>query len=168
MSTERSDRVFEAAREARQKFDYFILGLIGAVCAFIAQSFRPEKLGFNPSTVELVSLVLLVASAIYGFKRIDSSTTLMHVNAKLLRMNEEKGMLIKQRGKVTFNSATGEHYSASVIEEKISALDSNIPATRQRLDTLQNVVQSNYEWRNRLLLAGFIALLGARVFSAYV
>jgi hypothetical protein len=43
MAIERSDKLFEASRDAQQKFDYFVLGIIGALCAFIGQSFKPEE-----------------------------------------------------------------------------------------------------------------------------
>ncbi|MDP3419917.1 MAG: hypothetical protein Q8S10_03275 [Thiobacillus sp.] len=42
MATDRSDKLHTEWRASTEKFDYFILGVICALCAFIAQGFRPE------------------------------------------------------------------------------------------------------------------------------
>ncbi|MEZ5706341.1 MAG: hypothetical protein R3E56_14345 [Burkholderiaceae bacterium] len=40
MPTERSDKVYETYRQAVEKFDYFILGVTGALCAYISQVYK--------------------------------------------------------------------------------------------------------------------------------
>jgi hypothetical protein len=50
-------KIFDSWREASQKFDYFVAGLIGALVAFIGQSFKAVQLGLNAGTLELASLV---------------------------------------------------------------------------------------------------------------
>ena len=37
--TDRSDELVFRANEASQKFDYFITGMTGALCAYISQTF---------------------------------------------------------------------------------------------------------------------------------
>jgi len=68
-----TDKVYDFWRDSAQRFDYFITGLIGAVVAFIAQAYAPDKIGLNPSTLETLSLVILFASFWFGFKRIESN-----------------------------------------------------------------------------------------------
>ena len=49
MSTStRSILAYEHAHEASQRFEYFILGVSTALCAYIGQTLSPQKLGFSP------------------------------------------------------------------------------------------------------------------------
>ena len=168
MTTDRSDKVFEAARDAQLKFDYFILGLIGAIFAFIGQSFESDRIGLNPSTLELVSLLMLLVAAVCGFKRIESMNLTMRLNALNLRMQEERGMLSEGIGRSGINRATGEHISAEQISAKLEALNEVIPTSDEQIRKAQSTTLRNYKLRNRFLLAGFVTLLAARVFAAYV
>ena len=167
MATERSDKLFEAARDAQQKFDYFVLGIIGALCAFIGQSFKPDMLGLNPSALEFVSMLMLVGSAVAGFKRVEGTNMLMRVNAQYLRMQEERGMMAPALGSGVRNGATGEVYSAQDVASKLAALDEVIPTVRAELDEIGRGTLRSYKARNWLLLAGFLMLLLSRVWAAY-
>ena len=41
---DRSVIAYEHYREASQRFEYFVLGISGALCAYITQNLKPEKL----------------------------------------------------------------------------------------------------------------------------
>lgn len=168
MSTERSDKLYEASRDAQIKFDYFVLGVVGALCAFIGQSFHPSRLGWNPSTVELISLLMFVGAAVAGFRRIESVNSLMRINSQYLRMQEERGSLVPTVGATAINHSTGEIYSSAEIAAKIAALGDIIPKAREDMERVGQTTLRTYKWRNWLLLVGFLALLASRVWSAYV
>ena len=167
MAIERSDKLFEAARDAQQKFDYFVLGIIGALCAFIGQSFKPDVLGLNPSTLEFASMLMLVGSAVAGFLRVERTNQLMRMNAQYLRMQEERGMMIPTLGSPIRNSATGEVHSAQEVASKLAALDEVIPTVRADIDKIGRRTLWSYRARNWLLLTGFLTLLLSRVWAAY-
>lgn len=168
MAIERSDKLFEAARDAQQKFDYFVLGIVGALCAFIGQSFKPGELGVNPSTLEFASLLMLVGSAVAGFLRVEGTNQLMRMNAQYLRMQEEKGMMTPTLGSPVRNSATGEIYLAQEIASKLGALEEVIPTVRAEMDKIGRATLRSYKTRNWLLLSGFLLLLFSRVWAAYI
>jgi len=168
MSTDRSDKVFEAARDAQIKFDYFMLGIVGALCAFIGQSFQAARIGINPSTLELMSLLMLFGAAIFGFLRIESMNLTMRLNAQHLRMQEERGMLVASKGNPGFNRSTGETLSPEKIAAKVAALTEVIPISKEQLANAQGRTLKYYKLRNLLLISGFLSLLGARVWTAYV
>jgi hypothetical protein len=86
MSIERSDKLFGAARDSAIKFDSFMLGVIGAMCAFIGQPFHPVKPGWNPSTCELGALLTLLTSSVAGFRRIELVNNSIRINGQYLRM----------------------------------------------------------------------------------
>ena len=168
MTTERSDKLFEAAREAQVKFDYFVLGVVGALCAYIVQAFHPARLGLNPSTVELLSLLLFAGAAITGFRRIESVNSLMRINSQYLRMQEERGSLTPTLGSPVLNHSTGDVYSPDQVAARVEALGDVIPKALADMERVGKTTLRMYKWRNWLLLSGFLVLLASRVWSAYV
>lgn len=168
MTTERSDKLFEASRDAQVKFDYFVLGVVGALCAFIGQSFVPSRLGWNHGTMELTSLLMFVGAAIAGFRRIESTNKLMRMNSQYLRMQEEKGALVPNLGSPAINHATGEIYTPDQIATKVAALADVLPTFRVDIDKVGKTTLLTYKARNWLLLVGFLMLLASKVWSAYV
>jgi hypothetical protein len=70
--------------EAANKLDYFILGVTLAICAYLAQTNPYAQLGVNKETFLLGSLLVFAASAICGFKRIESSIAALRMNAAAL------------------------------------------------------------------------------------
>jgi len=168
MTTERSDKLYEASRDAHAKFDYFILGAVGALCAFIGQTFHPARLGLNPSTGELLSLLLFCSAAIAGFRRIESVNSLTRINANYLRMQEERGTLASTLGSPVLNHSTGDVYSPEQVEFRIEALGESIAKVSADLKNVGQTALRMYNSRNWLLLAGFLVLLASRVWSAYI
>jgi hypothetical protein len=168
MATERSDKLNEAARDGQQKFDYFILGVIGAVCAFIGQSFRPQQLGINPSSLELIAVLTLFGAGVAGFKRIEGTNRVLKMNSGYLYFQEVRGAIVAAQGTPFINAATGRVYSPHEAASNIAALDEVIPKAKADLDQAGNDSLIAYKWRNRLLFAGFILFIGSRVWSGYV
>lgn len=169
MTTERSDNVFEKWRQATEKFDYFILGVNGALCAYISQTYKPERLGTNPGTVELLALLLLVLAAVAGFRRIERTTQVTLLNHRLLRAQEEKGVLVaKSGGGPLINESTGDILYPQMIAEHIEYLSNIGPEIRDKITKAGSSAHRWYHFRNWLLFLGFSALLAAKVYSAYV
>lgn len=169
MPTERSDRVFETWRQAVEKFDYFTLGVTGALCAYISQVYKPEKLGVNPASLELLALILLVASAVAGFRRIESTIQVTSLNHRYLRAQEERGVLIsKASAGPLINESTGDILSPDMVAHHIELVTQSIPALQEQLEKARSVAERSYGIRNALLFVGFSALVAAKVWSAYV
>ena len=143
-ATEAADRYLKAA----EKFDYFMAGAAGALCAYVAQHYEPTRLGINPSTLELVSLLILVASAVAAFKRLEEHTVVADTAAQL---------------------AMYANVAVSGDDQKISRAEAIIgtasAGTKQRRAARR--AELAYAWRNRLMLAGFLTLLAARVWGPY-
>jgi hypothetical protein len=108
MSEKRSLIAFEHYREAEQRFEYFIAGVSTALCAYVGQTLQPQKFGFNPYTLEVLSLGLIVASIILSFKRIESGIWLSQLNHKLLHMAEVRGELVSAGARPFINKLTGD------------------------------------------------------------
>ena len=169
MTTERSDRVYENWRTSAEKFDYFVLGILGAICAYIANNFEPGRLGFNPKTLELIALVSFFLSAILGFVRVEATVLLTSLNYRHLRLNEQRGSLTKQlqSGQPFLNSATGQIYAPHDAQNEISQINRTLPNIDTQMASSNSRAELAYSWRNRLVFIGFMILIGARVWSAY-
>ena len=147
MTIERSDKLYESWRQATEKFDYFMLGLTGAICAYIAQKYVPSKLGLNPGTLELGALLLLVFAAVSGFIRIEKTMALTHLNHQWLRAKEEKGSLIASGPGPVMNEATGDVFSPEMKKQLIVEKSRTIPAIKRKIESTGS--QSTFAYRAR-------------------
>ena len=169
MGTKRSDSVFEYYRSASEKFDYFIVGLTGTLCAYISQTFSVKPISLSPQTLELAALLVLVMSVVAGFKRIELSLMAARYNAHTLRVQEQKGQLVsKYQGGDLVNSSTGEVLSPLAVQTKIQVLSEVLPDFEKSMNKCAVWAGRWYHIRNWLLMVGFFMLVASRVWSAYV
>ena len=168
MSTARSDGVHEKWRESTEKFDYFILGVVGALCAYISQTFKPERIGLNPGTLELLALLVLVLAAVFGFRRVEQVNLATLVNYKILQANERRGVLVSVIQKGTgVNTETGAIYTPEYAAQQIPGITEQLKQLQPKLASAQQRAQLHYKLRNGLILVGFLMLLAAKLCSAY-
>jgi hypothetical protein len=171
MSTERSDKVHETWRQSSEKFDYFVLGITGALCAYITQTFKFMKLGVTPNSLEFIAFLLLCLAAFAGFRRIEATVAVYRTNHILLRGGEKHGELTDNLSistKPLINRATGEVIPRDVARANILAIRQTEPELRELAERQATSAGRWYTVRNWLLVAGFCALLSAKVWAAYV
>ena len=168
MTTERSDALFKNWRESTEKFDYFMLGVLGALCAYSAQGYKPERLGMNPGTVELIALLVLALAAIYGFRRIEATNQATIINHRILHANERSGVLASvMHNGPGFNAQTGQTYTREYAASQIPLLAKQITVQEGLLQVIQRRALFTYRLRNALTVVGFLLLLSSKVYSAY-
>jgi hypothetical protein len=169
MSTSRSDAVHEKWRESTEKFDYFILGVVGALCAYISQTYKPERIGLNPGTLDLLALLVLVLGAVFGFRRIEMTNLATMINQRVLHSNERRGALVSVVHKgPRVNTETGEVYTPEYASQEVAKLTKLIELHHPKLESAQRRAQRYYKLRNAFTLTGFLMLLSAKLYSAYV
>jgi hypothetical protein len=167
MSDQRSLIAFEHYRDSEQRFEHLILGVSTALCAYVGQHLEPHKIGWNSFTLEVIGLTLLVVSLVLGFKRIEAGVFLHQLNANLLDGGEKRGVLMANRGRSALNELTGDVSTPESIEKELHVFAQVIPKLQHRIGELQSRTLSCYRWRNRFLLAGFVAALVARLLAGY-
>jgi hypothetical protein len=169
MATERSDKLHADWRTSTEKFDYFILGVVCAICAFIAQGYKPAKLGFNPATLELVALLIFVLAVVAGFRRIEQTLLVTVLNQRELHAFEARGGMIAKmpEGRTIVNEATGQIFTPDQATARVAELTKTIQDTKPLLATAKASAHIQYKRRNALALTAFLLLLAARVWSAY-
>lgn len=170
MATDRSDKLHADLRASTEKFDYFVLGALGALCAFIGQGFKPSKLGWNPTSLELIALLALVCAVIFGFRRIEQIMLVTSLNQRELHANEARGGMVTkmQEGRTLINEATGHIFNPEQAVKRVAEFTEVIKNTRPALEAAKTAAYKHYKRRNMLALLGFLLLLVARVWSAYL
>ena len=170
MATDRSDQLHADWRASTEKFDYFVLGALGALCAFIGQGYKPSKLGLNPTSLELIALLALVFAVIFGFRRIEQTLLVTALNQRELHANEARGGMVAkmQDGRHLVNEATGQIFNREQAEKRVVEFTEVIKRTRPALEAAKSAAHKHYRWRNWFALSGFFLLLAARVWAAYV
>jgi hypothetical protein len=166
--SERSVIAFEHAREAAQRFEYFILGVSVALCGYIGQTLKPQKLGLNPQTLEIGSLGLIIASVIIGFVRLDQGVRILKMNQTLLDLAEKRRKLVDALdGKPLRDAATGARFTPEDVSNMIPGYTTQIIAQERKMEAAKAIQITRFRWRNCLLGAGFLALMAAKVLAAY-
>jgi hypothetical protein len=169
MPTDRSDKLHADWKASTEKFDYFILGVVCALCAFIAQGYKPAKLGINPSTLEFVALLVFVLAVVAGFRRIERTLQVTLLNHQVLHAYEARGGMVSKmsEGRTLINEATGQLFSPEQAQARVAELTKSIQELKPLLESAKARAHVYYTRRNGLSLTAFLLLLSARVWSAY-
>ena len=169
MSTGRSDTLYAAHAAASEKFDYFITGATGALAGYIGQALHPTSIGFNPTTVELASVLVLLVSVAFGLKRIENVIQIIGVNHAALYHEESAGALGAALGPgPIFNEQTGDVLSSAEAAYLAQLHRGTSKDLRPKLKQLQARGTTYYHARNWCLVVGFLLLLTARILPAYM
>lgn len=86
--SERIERWLKAHHEASDKMDYFMLGAILAICAYLAQTNTYAKICLNQQTFLLGTLLIFGVSAFFGFRRIESGLHVVKHNGDYIQCFE--------------------------------------------------------------------------------
>src|SRR5215831_5271718 len=165
-SEKRSIIAFEHYREGEQRFEYFITGVSTALCAYVGQTLQPQRFGFNPYTLEVLALALVVASIILGFKRIETGIFIHRLNHNLLHMGEVRGTLVSHpQGFI--NESSGDVLTVDEIQKRMAAISKTVPIVQRKIKTAEDKILKYYRWRNWLLLCGFVGLFTSKILAPY-
>ena len=161
-------KAYEHYREASQRFEYFILGVSGALCAYIAQTLPPHKLDFSSYSITILSLLLIVASIVLGFKRIERVIFLHQANHEILHLTELRAGLAKiPSGEPSIDLLSFKKYDANSARRQIEAYNDQINHWSAQVEKVQPSILKLYKLRNYLLASGFIGLLLAKILAPY-
>src|SRR5215475_5954622 len=142
-----------------QRFEYFIVGVSLALCAYVGYTLHPEKLTFiSAYTIEVVSLALLILSAGVGLKRIQSLVQISRLNGQLLDAIEKRGALMV--AKPNAEGLVVMKYPARILTSEAASnwvreLNDKIQVLHHMMEKETTRAEKLYKWRNRVLLIGF-------------
>ncbi len=168
---ERSLIAYENWRESSARFDYLVLGFIGAVTAYVGQSFNPGRLtlALDSTNFEILSLVLLVSAVVFGFKRAECNVEIFRLNHSILHASEERGAMMRviQEGRPGFNVQTGDPIDPEHAATRRAELSQEVTHYRELSDKAAVTSMRFYRIRNLFFATGFAVLLVARILAPY-
>jgi len=169
METDPASVTLQSWLQSSERFDYFMAGLCSALTAYLGQGFTPTRIGLNPATAELASLAVLCASVVAAFTRIELQVRGLGAMHQRLYHQAAAGALVtaSQEGRTLLNITKSEYVSPNdALEQADSHSEAGMQARAQTRDLVKRS-EAAYRWRNRLLFAGFLILLAARIWRAY-
>jgi hypothetical protein len=163
---------FRYYREGLQRFEYFIVGVSLALCAYVGQTLHPEKLTFlSAYTIEVVSLAMLILSAGVGLKRIESLGQISRLNGQLLDAIEKRGAVMASKPNsegLIVVKYPGRLLTSEAAATWVRGLNDKIQVLHHMIEKETIRAESLYKWRNRLLLIGFCGLVLSKVLTPYL
>jgi hypothetical protein len=169
VAIDRSDKAYEYWRDASLRFDYFMTGGTGALAAYVGQTIKPHRIGFNAESLELLALLLLIGSVAAGLKYIHEGVEILKKMHKRLFHGESSGTL---RSAATGNDLLINKATGDIVHPQQLLLEANLHKERgeeieTEIEGMQRVSVKYYKRRNRLLLVGFLLLIVAKILPAY-
>jgi hypothetical protein len=170
MSEKTSLQAYEWWREANGKFDYFMAGLSTALAGYLGQNFRPERLGLSPELLELLSVLAFVGAVVASLKRLESTVHGLRLNVNILEHGElafqfadhiDQGTTVRIR-------ETGEEVDLSRLQEEKITHERLQEAAKETFEKIHARALRWYRARTYLLVSGFLLLIGARIWHAYI
>jgi hypothetical protein len=163
-----SYKMHQAYLVSEEKFDYFILGVIGALSAYLSQNITFLEFGFNNGTLGLVALLIIIVSGIFGYNRIEKCILVKKIDVKIASSYEDQENYVSAKsdsliGGVSHNKLTGERLSTHDVNKKLEynkQLTSNL---NDKVELLIDKTVIYYRLRNWCLILGFILIVIAKV-----
>jgi len=148
---ERSLIVYDYWIRGQEKFDYLIVGVTGAMAAYLTQTLKVDPIAWAPNTVELAALFALLLSTYCGVKRIAACVTVTRLNHESLKHRE-----------LYADKKTAGVAHAELQKHADSANSADEEASRVGKWT-------NYwsQARSATLIAGVLMIIAARIWAAY-
>jgi len=172
MAEHRSDSLLDAHLKSAEQFDYFILAIISAIVAYLAQNGGAGRISSPSYDIYLVSVVLLLIAMHCGFMRIERSIACNQINAKLLHAVEKRGVLKRAlsepQTETILSGGTGDAMTRAEAGDEILRLGAELPKRQAKLAEVKESSDFYYQLRNRLFFLALVALFGARVAAPYI
>lgn len=170
MSEQKSTLVFASAREAQQKFDYFVTGVAGALFAYIAQTYTPKKIAFTPAALEPLGLICLALAFYFGMRRIEKTMIVMRLNHEMLDFQEKAGNMTQALAQASgpgFNLHTGEFVQFHELSARREEYMRKAQWAQSEAELASSAAERHYSRRNLFLFAGFVAIFLAKLLLPY-
>lgn len=169
--TESTIAAFERSSKAQIKFDYFMCGVAGALFAYIAQTYAPQKLDNCFSILQTASLLMLAISFYCGIKRIQTTNAVLRLNYKTFNANDVAenitGCLKDEKALVATHAATGKPTTRQELEGQRANLLQLIDNYKKEVLVLQKKGNRLGWIQVNFLFFGFLLILVAKISQPY-
>lgn len=162
---------YQEGKEAQQKLDAFLVGICGALFAYIGQTYEPRKLALDASLFDPISLILLAVAFFAGLKRMEAFINCSRFNFHILDAGKNIGglMEIAASGRTEgFFKSSGETFSIDQLPKRLAAYKRQKSEARILFDREAAKALRYYNLRNAFLLLGFLVILASRLATPYM
>jgi hypothetical protein len=170
--SDRSVGVYDLVHAAEVKFDYFVCSVSGALFAYIAQTYAPQKIELGIPILMPLSLIFLAASFYCGLRRIEKSKVLTKINYSMLDAAEKageatKGLTSEFKSEKIYNELSGEIYSRQELTARRAKFMEAAAKYSADFKNVQNASYNLYRLRDLFLVLGFFSILAAKLLQPY-
>ena len=168
--SEKADEVFGLSHKSSEKFDYFLCSVSGALFAYIAQTFTPQRLDNPFSALQTASLLFLAISFYAGIRRIQYRNAMIRENHVMLANAEHASKLtelLSNPGDSFRNKRTGKNEDRQTVQNQHQVY---VDASNRAAATLQFVrtrAKRHGKAQVVFLLVGFLTIFSAKVLQPY-
>lgn len=165
MTHERSDAAHFAWEQAAQRLDYFLTGVSAALVGYVGQSLELTQIGLNRGTGEIIAVALFAGSFWGGVRRLEAVTTGQRFNASRLFHSEAADEISRaaQTGELHVSPDGNEVFLPAHLQVASRDHRALVEALSEAIERSNEDSLRRYRWRNRLLIGGFVVLVGARL-----
>ncbi|RUO25508.1 hypothetical protein CWE09_01865 [Aliidiomarina minuta] len=165
---ERSLEAWKSWKDAQLKYDYYIVGLVAALFAYVGSSYVPEEIAFSQNTFELISIICLVVSLIVGIKRLEIDLSLQTITLKQCEAKEMKNVAsrIVSLGRSN-DQDNGGIITAEDAKIRVENMQSVLSMLDQAFSSESKLAQRLFKARNWALMLGFLTLAFSKVVGVF-
>jgi hypothetical protein len=164
-----NELVYSKSHDAKLKFDYFICSVAGALFAYIAQTYIPQKLDSAFSIIQTIALLFLALSFYFGIRRIQYSSLSTELNFTLLQAEKGAANITETLKKFTeyHHKITGKSLSRESLELSRTDFLAQSEDCRNRLQGSKSRARHFGRFQVYFLLAGFVIIFVSKVLQPY-
>ena len=170
MSHENAKMFYDKSHEAHQKYEYFVTGAIGAMVAYTIQNYTPKKLGWSPSTLEPIAIICFAVAFYLCLRRLEYFYHILVLNSQqnqALSDADEMGKALRLHAEDPQGNKLRSGLSMESIAEDRDFHIRRSQSATPLLASIDKRVRAYYTWRGRLMIAGVVLFLAARILAPY-
>jgi len=165
---DRSLEAWKSWKDAQLKYDYYIVGLVAALFAYVGSNYVPQKIAFSQNTFELVSILFLALSLIVGIRRLEIDLVLQTITLKQCEAKEMRNAANKISAfGGSHNLDTGGFITVTDAEQRAKKMESAIEVLNNGFSEVSNRATWLFKIRNWALTLGFITLAASKIIGVY-
>jgi hypothetical protein len=164
--------LFGKYHASREKLDYFLCGIAGALVAYLGQNFSPEKMPSYAAGVTILSLAFLLLAFCCGYFCIRAQNSLTRLNfleietshliQKMFESMTEYQRREHQGLPLKLTNEMGEPYTLARLQSEKAEKENELLKMRQGME-LERISYSKLgRARDALIALGFVALIVAK------
>lgn len=160
----RSLEAWKSWKQAQLKYDYYIVGLVAALFAYVGSNYTPQKIAFSQNSLELASILFLAVSLIVGVRRLETDLSIQTITLKQCEAEEMRGaanQIVANGG--AHNLDDNGFISVDDAKRRAEQMNSALRVLNRKFSSVSDRSEKLFKSRNWTLMAGFISFAASKV-----